>query len=106
MSTTPPQQMPASRQAPADLSLEAERLMAFSDVSMELTVEIGRTTKPLRDILKLTPGEVVVLDRPAGAPADLYINGSLMGHGQVVESNSGEYAIRITEVLGGGTVAG
>ena len=106
MSTTPPQQIPAPQQVPPDLSLSVERLMAFNGVNMELTVEIGRTTKPLRDILKLTPGEVVVLDRPAGAPADLYVNGSLMGHGQVVESNSGEYAIRITEVLGGGTVAG
>lgn len=106
MSTTPPQQIPAPQQVPPDLSLNAERLMAFNGVNMELTVEIGRTTRQLRDILKLAPGEVVVLDRPAGAPADLYINGSLIAHGQVVEASSGEYAIRITEVVGGGTVAG
>jgi flagellar motor switch protein FliN/FliY len=78
-------------------------LTALHDVSMELTVEMGRTTKQLRDVLKLAPGEVVVLDRPAGAPADLYVNGALFARGQVVEAvESGEYAIRIMEIVAGG----
>jgi flagellar motor switch protein FliN/FliY len=100
MTTTPTQQ------TPADLSAPAERLSALYDVNMELTVEMGRTTKQLRDVLKLAPGEVVVLDRPAGAPADLYVNGALFARGQVVEAvESGEYAIRITEIVGGGATA-
>lgn len=113
MTATPPQvgpaqvgQSPQGRQqsAPPDLSAAATgRLSALHDVSMELTVEMGRTTKQLRDVLNLAPGEVVVLDRPAGALADLYVNGALFARGQVVETvESGEYAIRITEIVGGG----
>jgi flagellar motor switch protein FliN/FliY len=97
MATTPAQS------TPPDLSAAADRLRALHDVSMELTVEVGRTTKQLRDVLKLAPGDVVVLDRPAGAPADLYVNGALFARGQVVEAvESGEYAIRITEIVTGG----
>lgn len=90
-----------------DLSAAAEgRLLVLHDINMELTVEIGRTTKALRDVLQLGPGEVVVLDRPAGSPADLYVNGALFARGQVVEAaDSGEYAIRITEVVNNGTRA-
>lgn len=85
---------------PPDLSATTERLPALHGVSMELTVELGRTTKPLRDVLRLAPGEVVILDRPAGAPADLFVNGALFARGQVVEAvESGEYAIRITEIV-------
>jgi flagellar motor switch protein FliN/FliY len=88
-----------------DLSaLAAQRLSALHDVNMELSVEVGRTTKALRDVLQIAPGEVVVLDRPAGAPADLYVNGALFARGQVVEAtDSGEYAIRITEIVAGET---
>jgi flagellar motor switch protein FliN/FliY len=88
-----------------DLSAAAEdRLLALHDIKMELTVEIGRTTKPLREVLQLGPGEIVVLDRPAGTPADLYVNGALFARGQVVEAaDSGEYAVRITEVVTQGT---
>jgi len=77
-----------------------QHLLALYDVNMELTVELGRTTKSLREVLQLGPGEVVVLDRPAGAPADLYVNGALFARGQVVEApSSGEYAIRVTEII-------
>ncbi|MGH9068811.1 MAG: FliM/FliN family flagellar motor switch protein [Acidimicrobiales bacterium] len=75
-------------------------LASLGEVNLELTVEIGRTTKTVRDVLRLGPGEVVALDRPAGAPADLYVNGALFARGQVVEAaDTGEYAIRITEVV-------
>ena len=92
--------MTATPATPPDLSVAAEHLPALHDISMELTVEVGRATKPLRDVLRLAPGEVVVLDRPAGAPADLFVNGALFARGQVVEAvESGEYAIRITEIV-------
>lgn len=109
MTATPPQVAPAqtgqSQTGTPDLSAAAtERLSALHDVTMELTVEMGRTTKPLRDVINLAPGEVVILDRPAGALADLYVNGALFARGQVVETvDSGEYAIRITEIIGGTT---
>jgi|GEM_PF-2952006 flagellar motor switch protein FliN/FliY len=78
----------------------APQLSVLRDVNLELTVELGRTTRPLKDVLHLAPGEVVVLDRPAGAPADLYVNGALFARGQIVEAvETGEYAIRVTEVV-------
>ena len=76
------------------------RMAMLHDVNLELTVEVGRSTRQLRDVLRLAPGEVVVLDRPAGAPADLRVNGALFARGQIVEAtDTGEYAIRITEVI-------
>lgn len=76
------------------------RMEMLHDVSLGLTVEVGRCTRPLRDVLRFAPGEIVVLDRPAGAPADLLVNGTLFARGQIVEAiDTGEYAIRITEVV-------
>jgi len=76
------------------------RMEILHDVNLELTVEVGRCTKPLRDVLRFAPGEIVVLDRPAGAPADLLVNGVIFARGQIVEAaDTGEYAIRITEVV-------
>jgi flagellar motor switch protein FliN/FliY len=84
----------------ASLGDDAAQLAVLREVNLELTVELGRATKPLRDVLHLAPGEVVVLDRPAGAPADLYVNGALFARGQIVEAvDTGEYAIRITEIV-------
>jgi flagellar motor switch protein FliN/FliY len=88
-----------STNAPS-LGDDPQQLAVLRDVNLELTVELGRTTKPLREVLQLAPGEVVVLDRPTGAPADLYVNGALFARGQIVEAvDTGEYAIRITEIV-------
>lgn len=77
-----------------------DRMEILHDVNLGLTVEVGRCTRPLRDVLRFAPGEIVVLDRPAGAPADLLVNGALFARGQIVEAaDTGEYAIRITEVV-------
>jgi flagellar motor switch protein FliN/FliY len=67
-------------------------------VPMEISVEVGRTRKPIKDILELTQGSLVVLDKMAGEQADLYVNGECIAHGDivVVEDNFG---IRITEIL-------
>lgn len=67
-------------------------------VPLELSVEIGRTMKPVREILELTQGSLVVLDKMAGEQADLYVNGECIAKGDivVVEDNFG---IRITEII-------
>ncbi|MCC6094874.1 MAG: flagellar motor switch protein FliN [Eubacterium sp.] len=67
-------------------------------VPLEISVEVGRTRKPVKDILDLTQGSLVVLDKMAGEQADLYVNGECIAHGDivVVEDNFG---IRITEIL-------
>lgn len=67
-------------------------------VPLEISVEIGRTKKPIKEILDLTQGSLVVLDKMAGEQADLYVNGECIAKGDivVVEDNFG---IRITEIL-------
>lgn len=74
------------------------RLRRISDVEMTLSVELGRTRMRVRDVLALEPGGVVELDRSAGAPADLLLNGRLIARGEVVVVDQ-DYAIRITEIL-------
>lgn len=79
-------------------ALGAGRLSRISNVEMLLTVEIGRTRMPVRDVLSLEPGAVIELDRSAGAPADVLLNGRLIAHGEVVVVDQ-DYAVRITKIL-------
>lgn len=78
----------------------AARLGLISNVEMALTVEIGRTRMSVRDALALEPGHVIELDRSAGAPADVLLNGRLIAHGEVVVVDQ-DYAVRITRILDG-----
>ncbi|KQW42563.1 hypothetical protein ASC77_23095 [Nocardioides sp. Root1257] len=66
-------------------------------VDMEVTVEIGRTRMTVRDLLDLTPGAVLELDRAAGSPADLLVNGRLIARGEVVVIDE-DFGLRITEI--------
>jgi flagellar motor switch protein FliN/FliY len=68
------------------------------DVDMTLTAEIGRTTLPVRQVLDLTPGTVLELDRAAGAAADVMVNGRLIARGEVVVVDEA-YGIRVTEIV-------
>jgi flagellar motor switch protein FliN/FliY len=70
----------------------------ISNVEMSLTVEIGRTRMTVRELLALEPGAIVDLDRAAGAPADILLNGRLIAHGEVVVIDQ-DYAVRITTIL-------
>jgi len=83
--------------APSEASVSA-RLGRINDVEMALTVEIGRTRMPVRDVLSLEPGAVIELDRSAGAPADILLNGRLIAHGEVVVVDQ-DYAVRVTRIL-------
>jgi flagellar motor switch protein FliN/FliY len=69
------------------------------EVEMGVTVELGRTRMLVRDILDLSPGSVIELDRAAGAPIDVLVNGTLIARGEVVVIDE-EFGIRITEVIG------
>lgn len=74
------------------------KLGRIHNVEMALTVEIGRTRMSVRDVLDLEPGGVIELDRSAGAPADVLLNGRLIAHGEVVVVDQ-DYAVRITRIL-------
>jgi flagellar motor switch protein FliN/FliY len=74
------------------------KLGRINSVEMALTVEIGRTRMSVRDVLALEPGAVIELDRSAGAPADILLNGRLIAHGEIVVLDQ-DYAVRITQIL-------
>ncbi|MEO7122007.1 MAG: flagellar motor switch protein FliN [Lacisediminihabitans sp.] len=76
----------------------AGKLGRISNVEMALTVEIGRTKMAVRDVLNLEPGAVIELDRSAGTPADVLLNGRLIAHGEIVVIDQ-DYAVRITQIL-------
>ncbi|WP_144758740.1 flagellar motor switch protein FliN [Curtobacterium sp. 9128] len=84
--------------APSHGAIPAGNLGRINNVEMTLTVEIGRTRMSVRDVLGLEPGAVVELDRSAGAPADVLLNGRLIAHGEVVVVDQ-DYAVRITKIL-------
>lgn len=91
----------AAAQAPRTTGpLTPGSMHVLYDVELTLTTEIGRTRMPLRDVLGLTPGTVLELDRAAGAPADVMVNGRLVAHGDIVVVDE-DYAVRITEIVSG-----
>ena len=80
---------------------ELERLY---DVPVELAVEIGRTQMTIRETLALGPGSIVTLNRLAGEPVDLLVNGKPIARGEVVVIDE-EFGLRVTEVVASETVA-
>src|SRR4051794_30375711 len=74
-------------------------LTRLTDVTVELTVEVGRTRMSLGETLALGPGSVVTLDRLADQPVDLLVNGRQIARGEVVVIDE-QFGLRITEVSG------
>ncbi len=68
------------------------------DIPVTLSMEIGRTTISIRNLLQLNQGSVVELDRLAGEPMDVLVNGCLVAHGEVVVVNE-KFGIRLTDVI-------
>jgi flagellar motor switch protein FliN/FliY len=68
------------------------------DVPVTLSMEIGRTQINIRNLLQLNQGSVVELDRFAGEPLDVLVNGTLIAHGEVVVIND-KFGIRLTDVI-------
>ena len=73
-------------------------LDAILDIPVTLSVEIGKTRLTIRNLLQLNQGSVVELDRLAGEPLDVLINGTLVAHGEVVVVNE-KFGIRLTDVV-------
>lgn len=68
------------------------------DVAVTLSMEVGRARIPIRNLLQLNQGSVVELERAAGEPLDVYANGTLIAHGEVVVVNE-KFGIRLTDVV-------
>lgn len=84
--------MNAAAENPTNLNL-------VLDVPVNLTIELGGTQLPMRDVLQLNVGSVVQLDKPADAPVELSINGKLIARGEVVVIED-RFGVKITEIIG------
>jgi len=83
---------------PGQLTASEANLDVILDISVTLSMEIGRTELPIHSLLQLNQGSVVELDRLAGEPMDVLINGTLIAHGEVVVINE-KFGIRLTDVI-------
>ena len=68
------------------------------DISVVISMEVGNTQIPIRNLLQLNQGSVIELDRLAGEPLDVLVNGTLIAHGEVVMVND-KFGIRLTDVI-------
>lgn len=68
------------------------------DVAVTLSMEVGRARIPIRNLVQLNQGSVVELERAAGEPLDVYANGTLIAHGEVVVVNE-KFGVRLTDVV-------
>lgn len=82
----------------APAAAHVDRLDLLRGVEMAATAELGRARMTINDLLSLRTGAVIELDRSAGAPADLYVNGRLIARGEVVVVDE-NYGLRITQVI-------
>jgi flagellar motor switch protein FliN len=85
---------------PAIPGPEATELERLRDVPVELAVEIGRTRMTIGETLALGPGSIITLNRLAGEPVDLLVNGKPIARGEVVVIDE-EFGLRITDVVSG-----
>jgi len=74
------------------------KLDVILDIPVTLSMEVGQTDIPISNLLQLTQGSVIELDRVAGEPLDVMVNGTLIAHGEVVVVND-RYGIRLTDVI-------
>ncbi len=78
--------------------MEQANMDVILEIPVTLSMEVGRTNISIRNLLHLNQGSVVELDRIAGEPLDILVNGTLIAHGEVVIVNE-KYGIRLTDVI-------
>jgi len=76
----------------------AENIGLISDVPLDVPVELGRTIKPISDILNFAPGTIIELDKIAGEPVDVLVNGKYVARGEVVVIEE-SFGVRVTEII-------
>jgi flagellar motor switch protein FliN/FliY len=86
------------REDPGSRNGEEANLDVILDIPVTVSMEIGRTRINIRNLLQLNQGSVVELDRLAGEPMDVLVNGTLIAHGEVVVVNE-KFGIRLTDVI-------
>ena len=76
---------------------DINKLNLLNDVSIVLSIEIGRAQIKIRDLLSLTKGAIIELDKLAGEPVDVYANGKLISTGNIITAN-GKYCVRLASI--------
>lgn len=89
------QQFSAQKPQPAGIQNDIDLIL---DIPVQLTVELGRTRIPIKNILQLAQGSVIELDGLAGEPMDVLVNGCLIAQGEVVVVND-KFGIRLTDIV-------
>ncbi len=80
------------------VSLDGPNLDVILDIPVSISMEVGSTEINIRNLLQLNQGSVIELDRLAGEPLDVLVNGTLIAHGEVVVVNE-KFGIRLTDVI-------
>ncbi|NNJ16625.1 flagellar motor switch protein FliN [Pseudomonas putida CSV86] len=80
------------------VSLDGPNLDVILDIPVNISMEVGSTEISIRNLLQLNQGSVIELDRLAGEPLDVLVNGTLIAHGEVVVVNE-KFGIRLTDVI-------
>ena len=80
------------------VSLEGPNLDVILDIPVSISMEVGSTDINIRNLLQLNQGSVIELDRLAGEPLDVLVNGTLIAHGEVVVVNE-KFGIRLTDII-------
>ena len=79
-------------------SMEDVNMDIILDIPVTISLEVGHTNINIRNLLQLNPGSVVELDRLAGEPLDVLVNGTLIAHGEVVVVNE-KFGVRVTDII-------
>jgi flagellar motor switch protein FliN/FliY len=83
---------------PGPHSTDASGIGILGDVSLQVRIELGRTKMLVEDVLKLNADSVVELDKAAGDPVDIYVNGRRIARGEVLVLNE-NFCVRVSEIL-------
>jgi len=94
----PGMEMPDLPATPSTSSSSDVNIDVILDVPVTLSLEVGRTRLPIRSLLQLNQGSVVELERASGEPLDVFVNGTLVAHGEVVVVND-KFGIRLIDVV-------
>jgi flagellar motor switch protein FliN len=78
--------------------MDADKLKVLENIEVDMSIEVGRTEISIRDLLRLNEGSVVELDRLAGEPLDILINGTMIAKGEVVMVGE-RFGIRFSEIV-------
>ena len=84
------------------MASHADGFGLIQDIDVRLTVELGRKSMRLRDVLALGESSVIELDRLTDEPLDMFVNGKLIARGEVIAQGS-RFAIRVLEIVGAGS---